>query len=226
MSEAQEKNGLFVCPFCEKQVELTTYPVVDVQKQPELREDILSGEFFRLKCPHCGKRMKIRRQVVYVDRDHRFLICLIPSFTENQLREKTWERQDSKCYGFTKRIVANVNALKEKILMLENGIDDRAIELCKLAVSGVVRKKYNKPIRAIYFARFDEAENVVGFSFQFAGEKEMTLYQTKMTVYEISNKVANAYDAQRSDAEKEGFLRVGPRWAKDALDWYQEKGEE
>lgn len=224
MSEEQKKSSQLTCPLCEKKADLDPYPVVDARAHPELKEEILSGEFFRWKCPNCGRRMKIHRQVFYFDREKRFMVCMVPGFHEECLLEERWEQQYPEFESFVKRVVADINPLKEKILILENGIDDQAIELCKLAISGVVRKKYEKPIRAIYFTRFDAEDGMIGFSFQFVGAKEMLLYQTRMDVYNLSIEVADEYRKEHS--EEKGFLRVGPRWAKKVLDWYQQKGED
>ena len=57
---------------------------------------------------------------------------------QESLNDAEAENRYPELGGVTKRLAADLNKLKEKILIFENGLDDRAVELTKLAMSKAV----------------------------------------------------------------------------------------
>ena len=222
MDITTKKRNNLICPLCEKETYLDEYSIVDGVLRPDLREAIMSGEFFRWKCPVCNRRMKVQRPVLYYDSEKNFMIYMRQRYADNKnlSNEKIGEGYEE-LRVLKKRIVNDIASLKEKILVLEAGIDDGALELSKLALSSMIREKYSKHIRGASLTRFDEAENLLVISFQIVGRKEAIAYHTKLDLYNTSVKVVEAYN-EKNPCENE-FLQIGSAWAKEVLEWYQEE---
>ena len=60
-------------------------------------------------------------------------MMLIPNTEHKQVDGKVTGREDLESY--TLRLVSSTAALKEKLLIWEQGLDDRTVELCKLYLS-------------------------------------------------------------------------------------------
>lgn len=78
------------CPKCGKKF-ATEYPVyVDVENDPNIKLDILSGMLLMVQCPHCGTSAELDLPFVYHDREKELLIYYIPGgLTDVSIREET-----------------------------------------------------------------------------------------------------------------------------------------
>lgn len=117
------------CPQCGKVHKCKRYSVINVTEKPELKEDVLQNRLFVFHCDACGLTAPLTYESVYVDTKKQLLIYLAPEMTSNtQVAIRAWEPVNFK----TKRLVNNINDLKEKILIMDNMLDDRIIEFMKI----------------------------------------------------------------------------------------------
>ena len=209
--EMTEKTRRVDCPCCGKEIEVSVYPIVNRNRSPQLREKILDESLFRCECPVCGKPFRLISRCLYHDEEKDFMVYLIPGFRGKRLETGDLPQEYPEFSSAICRVVSNLNQLKEKILLLESDVDDRAIEVAKLAVSGIVAKKYEKRIQAAYFCRLNEETDRIGFSFFLDGENRPVFYQTHAEVYRYAKEVAEEFPLT-------GFLNVDVRWAARALD--------
>ena len=120
-----------------------------------------------------------------------------------------------------KRIVPEINAMKEKIVLFESGINDMAVELTKLAVSEIVSKETGHNVYAGYFTDMNTEKNSISFQFFVGGERRSYIQSTRLEVYRRSLDIVKK---NFSNVEKQaGFLNIGREWAKDSLDKYKTK---
>ncbi len=129
------------CPHCHQEGAMRIWTSVNVDLNPELKERIFSSELFTYRCPHCGKESRVREKMIYHDMKNKFLILfdffkpddfdysppdihLPPSFINKE--------------GYTLRIVFGLNRLKEKILILEQALNDVAIERQKYMMNHIL----------------------------------------------------------------------------------------
>ena len=120
------------CPSCGCSSTTRMWPGIDGVRNPEQRERILEESLFCWECPDCGYRMQLVYPCLYHDRERRFLILLDPNQKEQSLDKKAMAEQSLP--QTKKRIVSSVEELKEKLLIFENGLNDAACELSKLAM--------------------------------------------------------------------------------------------
>jgi len=200
-----------VCPCCGKRIEVRTYPVVNIKRSPELYGQVMDESLFQQVCPECGKTFRLMSRCLYHDEERSFLIYLIPGFHGRKLETGDLAQEYPEFSSASCRAVSTLNQLKEKILLMESGIDDRAIEIAKLAVSGIVSRKYNKRIQAAYFCRLSEETDRIGFTFFLDGSAQSMFYQTHSELYAKAKEIAQEFPLQ-------GFVNVDIRWAARALD--------
>ncbi len=110
------------CPACLTEQNFRICPNIDVQSDPEIKESIFNRDIFRFICPECGEEILVAYNCTYLDRDNRFMVALV---TEGDAASVTTA-------DYNLRIVRSINEFVEKIALMEDGIDDRIVELYKI----------------------------------------------------------------------------------------------
>ena len=156
MSQLRKEN--ITCPHCHQEGEFDYWSSVNVDLNPELREKIFSEELFMYHCPHCGKVTGIPAGTLYHDMEHRFLL-FFEFFKPDDYDYEPMELPEDafgKLEDYTIRSVYGLNRLKEKILILEKGLNDVAIERQKYMITHVIFPDLAKKGCEIYFDRTEE----------------------------------------------------------------------
>lgn len=195
----QQKPIAVRCPQCGRAMKTPFSPVVTD------REAVLSDSFFSAMCK-CGYRAAVTAPCLYYDAHRSALLYLLPGTDAQPLHVDAYPE----VAGFRKRIVGTVPQLREKIRLLEFGLDDRAVELAKLAVVGWVSARRSARVHAAYFAELDEASHRIGF-YLSAADDAPALYRARTDVYDAACEIA------ASLPEPDGFCRIDLRWAAHTL---------
>ncbi len=117
------------CPKCSHEFTFETTPILDVCKSPALMQDILDLSLFRKTCPACGAKLMFPYPCVYYDPAKKIMLRFIPSpFTMLDLPKDIPVIDAS----YRLRDVGSVHVLREKVILFNLGLDDRAIELLKI----------------------------------------------------------------------------------------------
>lgn len=135
------------CPSCGASVAFDLVHSVNAVRRPDLRAAILDRSFQRQECPACGYTFRMEPEFTYLDVKRRQFIAVYPASRLGQ-----WEAleaharelfdqafgpaSDARQLGSTlaARVVFGWAGLAEKLVAAEAGIDDRTLELAKLAV--------------------------------------------------------------------------------------------
>jgi predicted RNA-binding Zn-ribbon protein involved in translation (DUF1610 family) len=205
------------CPQCGAAVKTELWPGVDAARNPELKARVLNETMFDWGCPECGYAARFLYPFLYHDPERNFMVYLSPN--GGCCEEAGLETEFPQLHGVAKRLVTTPEALKEKVLIFEAGLDDRAVELVKLALSGVLDKKHGKKTSAGYFCYADETKNEIGFSFLLEGETEPVRRHTRMEAYRKSLEIVESAGPARMD---DGFVPVDSMTAQKTLDDYRE----
>ena len=67
------------CPQCNHQFVVNLHTIVDVGQEPELKEQLLTGELNRAVCPNCGAGGLLSTPLVYHDPAKELLITYVPA---------------------------------------------------------------------------------------------------------------------------------------------------
>lgn len=135
------------CPICDAEVSFELVHSVNADRRPDLRVAILDRSFQREACPACAHYFRMAPEFSYLDVGRKQFIAVYPGDKLSQWVDYEGRAQAAfaKAYGpgsgaeklgaqMQTRCVFGWGALNEKLLAAESGIDDRTLELAKIAV--------------------------------------------------------------------------------------------
>lgn len=218
-----------VCPNCGHEQEIIVWDSVEVTDSPEAKDAIMKNELFTFECVQCGARMPMVQTCLYHDRENRLLVYVVPDYDEaeeNQVKDLINKKEvpvsENKLDGYMIRIVSSVNALKEKIILKQQGLDDRIMELMKLYYRGEAITAVGKnKILEILFEPIGEKGGFV-FLMQdgspFFADFDRDAYET------LKEDMAEKVDEHTSA----GYSEINMDWAKNVMtdaNWKTDKDE-
>ncbi len=145
-----------ICPQCGIESDFTIWGSLNTTLNPEENEKLLSGELFIFTCPHCGKKTNTDYAILYHQMEEKRMIYYVPRDENlpevlNMFRgdpDAKYVRSDINLFAamgdYTYRIVRTQRRLIEKARILNDGWDDRIIELSKILVSlKIIKEQQN-----------------------------------------------------------------------------------
>ena len=198
-----------ICPQCGESQKYRLYASVNSRENPELKQKILDETLFDWRCRRCNYFAAMAYPFLYTDPDAGYIVCVTPAGSSSAA-EPTEAVRD-----FTKRKVKNMAELKEKILILDAGYDDVAVELVKNALCGIIKNTYKVNRVHAYFSRVSEGE--MEFAIFIPRKEDPVYHSTKMDVYKQSQEVLRALDF----VDPEGFVTVDAKLARKIIEDYQ-----
>jgi hypothetical protein len=117
------------CPECGVKHECQLVQSISTVTHPELKATLLAGELNVLAC-ECGKRTQLAANILFVDPDADFYCQVVPGDTR-ALEEAAAAFAVAGASG-TQRIVPTLNALVEKVKILDAKLADWAVEMTKV----------------------------------------------------------------------------------------------
>ena len=128
------------CPNCQQPIAVEVTQVIDVGKNPQLKQKLLSGSMNIIQCPHCGFQGQLPTPMVYHDPDKELLLTYNPpeaglSMEERErkmaplLKKVTQELppEERKGYLFQPQTMMSMESLVKRVLK-EDGITEEDIE--------------------------------------------------------------------------------------------------
>ena len=211
----------FKCPKCTTNVEAEQWTAVNGEKNPQQKLKILEGTLFKAKCKKCGHESSIGYPMLYNDTKQNYMIWLV--YDEQEVKHVTDyfkksklevsdsddsdETVDSQC---RQRIVMSPEALREKIMIFDSGLDDKMIEILKLAYAKEAQRTLrNDNIAAAFFSNRD-------------GEKRIEMYTEKGKAFvsnvskAIYDEIEGKYGGKASYAEDRVYI-IDDVWALNLL---------
>lgn len=155
------------CPNCGKAFEVEAVAAINTERDPELKERLLSGELFLRECPHCGARTLAKFPLLYHDPAERLMIWLSDGSADTEARMQAAVTGND-FEGYTGRIVDTPGALIEKVKIFDAGLDDISLEMAKF----VTRQELGKDADLLFFG-LDGADNEITLTYPEAGQMQM-----------------------------------------------------
>lgn len=187
------------CPRCGASFTTTVWSSVNTDLSEDLPERIISGEFFDVKCPKCGFAAHFEYDLLYHDMKHSAMIWVVHEQDSEYASRIDEIKHAPFPPGYQIMVVHDMNALREKVAVLESGKDDRIIELCKVFVKREVLRQNPKFIPRNAFYTFADGEGIV-FVYSVDGKElhcvlEDELYDTMKTAFAkaLMTEKANSY---------------------------------
>lgn len=209
------------CKECGVENEVEIYLSLNAQEDTEAYAQMLTGKLFNFECTGCGKPGHINHDMLFHDIVHRALIHYVVSpesaerayeSIKNLLAEEGVKALPE---DYTIRVVKSQNALREKAMMFDHGLDDRIMEILKgLCVVNIHRD--HPEVTEIKEALFLTSN--CKWILQLLGAKPMTA-EIPMTKYdEIRRKMSEFIE----QTEIENYA-VDGNWALKVVRSHQEK---
>ena len=194
------------CPECGKQAEFTVWDSINTTLEPEMRERVKSGELFRWSCPKCGCKVNVNFATLYHDMKQKIMIYYVPGNPEEVIpymkSAMNHVMEGEEAGQYYKRVVGSPNQLREKLMILEAGLDDRNIELMKLFASTRVKlQDKGFELAEMLFDRAKNGANYFALRLKNGTWQEMEFDQA---LYQNVAKVFEAY-VKNSDAVSVNF---------------------
>lgn len=190
---------LITCPHCQAETEHTPVDRINIDHEPALREKIQDLSCFRVKCPNCGETALVLQPCLYHDMENRFMVWLWPE--EEPLPKADFEPT----MGYALRVVDSLNSFREKINLLELGLDDRIVEIMKLMLLADLGRDMD--VVELLFHEMDESGRNLRFVAVLSDGAEQYLSMP-----------AAVYQSLRMDVET--FLCLYPgEFARVDMDW-------
>ncbi len=197
------------CPHCQEEIAYHALDHINIDQNPELRAKVQDLSCFRVMCPNCGETALVIHPCLYHDMSNRFMVWLLPE--ENDASKAKFDPVT----GYTLRQVDSLNAFREKISILEYGLDDRAVELMKLLL--YMQLNHDLDVVELLFHEQD-----------FNAEELRFVAVLSDGAEQYVSMPVSVYMRLRDDVEiylftaSNNFLRVDMEWAKDALELLHE----
>lgn len=170
------------CPNCSHLSDMTVWQSITVSDSSDLKEELLHGNVNIFKCPDCGQTALLPTPLLYNDEEKKLMISFIPCQDDSQtLHLYESVRQSSKASGeldgledYNLRFVTQYNDLLEKILIFDNNLHDKAIEVIKLLILMQDPEKADRRICIFGKCTADEIE------FMVQDKSENQIYTSKV----------------------------------------------
>lgn len=228
MPELQKQK--IMCPKCGRIIEFETWDSIEIPYDGEQKEKVMDNTFFRVLCDGCRMLFPVAYPCIYNDLEQRYLIWMAPKMDEKEQQDIVVYNQRLKSdnalrlaqNGYTFRIVRNGNELREKILIFDEGLDDRFIETMKIAYVPSIRKIIGKDskIMGLYFDKRPDGE------YQWvvmSNDRKPLSGKIDMSVYEdMKVKLADIAEEKM----QEGLVQVNAKWASEVMAEYEENRKE
>lgn len=198
-----------ICPHCQAETDHKVLDHINIDRNPELRAKVQDLSCFRVQCPNCGETALAVHPCLYHDMANQFMVWLWPE--EGQAPRAQFDP----LAGYTLRRVDSLNAFREKINVLECGLDDRAVEMMKLLLFAQLNRDLD--VVELLFHALDERTGELRFVAVLSDGAE-----------QYAAMPGAAYQRLREDAETYlytpggDFTVVDMAWANSALELLHE----
>lgn len=208
-----------ICPQCGEDFDYGAWTLVNARSTPDEAKRAETGTLFALTCPRCGFEANLEQPCLYVDPKRRLCIYeVIDDEMAKKAAEMFSDPDNANARMSTCRIVSGRNALADKIVAFNAGLDDRAIELLKFGINGNARMQgYVSEGEEITTWLEEVTDDMLVFRTEF-GDTSMHA-QIEMGAYDLFAEALS----QISELEQRRYV-VDRNWASRAFDLIDEKG--
>lgn len=195
MSISEQKS--ITCPKCSKTGSFKIWRSINTSLDPEMRQAVRDGSAFIFSCPHCNNKTHVEYGFLYHQMDDQIMIDVATSEEDAKQALEAFSggpmadiMRDFKMEThYLNRIVKSQNGLREKLNILDNGYDDRLMEIYKVFLLSEYQKMNPnaKEIELLYYENPEGTKGVQVFcdgqpdgSFRFSEDMYKQLYDIFM----------------------------------------------
>lgn len=206
MSEKRTYN--LTCRGCGTSFPAELYESINVEVQPELKEQLMGNQLNMVECPKCQARFRVDKPLLYSDPPRRLLIYWLPvdngSHGEGEEQFSAWMRDLGTMMPDNVRqpdvhLVFSRTEMVERIFLAEAGLNERIIEYLKYSIFSKNMKKVPPESKALLFNAQDSTEAFLCFVVQDVATRKLeAVLQYPRETY---NALREAFDSGEKSAD-------------------------
>ena len=160
---AEVRQQKMTCPQCKREITINVWDKVELPYDAEQKNRVLQNTFFKVNCVNCQATFTIAYKCQYNDMERKYLLWVAPALDQKakgdiaQYNQQLQNDQRLRMAqgGYRYRIVQSDNELREKVIIFDEGLDDRYIETLKIVYVPLIKNKMGEgtQITGIYFDR-------------------------------------------------------------------------
>lgn len=219
---AENRKDKIQCPKCGKDIEIDVWETIDLPYDIEQKQRIMRNSLFKINCDTCKIIFPIAYRCQYNDMEQKYLIWFAPRAEEKEIKAITAYNEKLKVDkplrlaqgGYRYRVVFNDNELREKVLIFDEGLDDRYIETMKISYLPLLQKNLTEDEAKILGIYFDKKEDD-GYRWIIVFDRKAPVaVDVDMNMYEdMKVKLKDIVEAKTP----EGLVQISAQWAWDVM---------
>ncbi|MDO4483731.1 MAG: CpXC domain-containing protein [Clostridia bacterium] len=151
------------CPRCGNKQSFCFHETINVREQPELKAQVMDGSIFDMTCAVCGKVSRIGYPLLYHDPDSCLMVFMVDPGNREMAIEAmhkliTVPEVQMAVEDYMIRAVSQPPHLAEKILLRDEKLDDRTVELMKLSLTAHVKERFGQEPDDIVLVKTDDLQ--------------------------------------------------------------------
>ncbi len=170
------------CPQCGQLHDITVWSSITVWDSPDLKEELLKAKINMFKCDSCSQLALLPTPLLYHDKDKKLMISFTPcndkvqklQLFDNIKKTSKDSGELEKLEDYNLRFISNYDEMLEKILVFDNGLHDKVIEVLKVLI--LMQEPEKAESRVAVFGKKDN-ENL---EFLIRDNKEGQFYTSKI----------------------------------------------
>lgn len=210
------------CPFCGKVFDYPMCTEIIIPGDSKLKKKVLNKTLFVPKCPHCNEEFKLKPKCMYRNETKREWFVVTDSKDgelENVMKGGDLKFNDVRAEEnivdfmkglYTRRVVYDVDAFREKILLSEYNFDDRIIELMKFSLSGLIEKDSHTHVYRIFLE--ESSGNDMVFT-AILGSHAPFEYATIKSDLSTYNQYRTKYLKKLGNPNEDEYITTDQEWA-------------
>lgn len=209
------------CPNCEAENTFDYFHSVNADRRPDLRDEILSGEFMRVTCTECETRFRFDPDLNYLDSGNKAWVMARPMnmLINWDVEEAAASASFQEAYGsgapaaareigdeLIPRVTFGWAGFREKIEISLNGLDDVVVEQMKLTI---IQTKPDNPIRpGVELRLVGVYEDIMTFAWITADTNEsLQIFEARRELYDaIATDESDDWGELRADLSAGFFV--------------------
>ncbi|WP_077035576.1 CpXC domain-containing protein [Pelomonas sp. KK5] len=176
------------CPGCGAAIAFELVHSVNADRRPDLRESVLDGSFQRQTCAGCGLESRVEPEFNYMNQGRGQWIGAWPGSALKDWEARAAQAREAFDEGFGPnsppgarelglamkcRVTFGWAALREKLLIAAEGLDDVTVEIAKLAL---IRDSRMPPLATAALRLLAVQDGKLFFGWQDDGTEQVTEY--------------------------------------------------
>ena len=137
---SMQEEVVVSCPRCGKAAHGVRWATANVKLNPELRQQVLTGQIRTTQCPACTHRFPVDHHFLYHDMDVRFMISYQPTRdgVSRPIPSIPLDLMQQSLPDYKLRFVTTWNQLREKILIFDSFLHDLPVEIIKFVLGAEI----------------------------------------------------------------------------------------